>query len=87
MRRPWGGLERATVETTTLEELAGKMLGYRIVPGSFSDLRYALGVPKGRTAAAAYVDEFVGDMIASGAIALFARTSDPCCSWPGNSSM
>ena len=61
---------------TTLEELAVRMPGYRIVPGSFSDVRYALGVPKGRTAAAAYVDEFVGDMIASGAIAESIRRAN-----------
>jgi len=53
----------------TLEEIAAKMPGYRIIPGSFSDITYNVGVPKGRTAAAAYLDEVVRDMVASGAIA------------------
>ncbi|MGH8674468.1 MAG: transporter substrate-binding domain-containing protein, partial [Burkholderiales bacterium] len=47
----------------SLEGLAAKMPGYRIIPGSFMDVRYSIGVPKGRTAAAAYLDDFVRDMV------------------------
>jgi polar amino acid transport system substrate-binding protein len=64
-----GKAQAFAANRTTLEELAAKMPGYRVVPGSFFELRYVLGVPKGRMAAAAYVDEFVRDYLASGAMA------------------
>jgi polar amino acid transport system substrate-binding protein len=35
----------------TLEALAASMPGARVIPGSFSNVEYALGVPKGRLAA------------------------------------
>ena len=54
---------------TSLEGLAASMPGARVLPGSFSNVEYALGVPKGRLAAAAYVDEFVREALASGAVA------------------
>ena len=64
-----GKVQAFAANRTTLEEVAAKMPGYRVIPGSFSEVRYVVGVPKGRTAAAAYADEVVRDLIASGAIA------------------
>jgi polar amino acid transport system substrate-binding protein len=53
----------------TLEEIASTMPGYRLLPGKFVDVKFAIGVPKGRSTGAAYADEFVREMVASGALA------------------
>lgn len=41
----------------------------RIMDGAFMEIRQAMGVPKGRTAAARYLDGFIADMKASGFVA------------------
>lgn len=66
---PAGKLEALAANRGTLEEVAASMPGYRIIPGSFSDVKYGVGVPKGRVAAASYLDGVIADMLASGAIA------------------
>lgn len=43
--------------------------GYRAIPGRFSSIEQAMGVPKGREAAAAYLRGFVEAMKASGFVA------------------
>jgi polar amino acid transport system substrate-binding protein len=51
------------------EALAKSMPGYRVLPGSFMDVAYGVAVPKGRSAAAAVVDELVREMRARGVLA------------------
>jgi len=64
-----GNFDALAANRGTLEELAASKPGYRLIPGSFSDVKYGVGVPKGRMAAASYLDGVVADMLASGAIA------------------
>lgn len=64
-----GKQEALAANRGTLEELVASMPGYRIIPGSFSEVKYGVGVPKGRMAAASYLDGVIADMLASGAIA------------------
>ena len=64
-----GKFEALAANRGTLEELAASNPGYRVIPGSFSDVKYGVGVPKGRLAAASYLDGVIADMLASGAIA------------------
>lgn len=61
---------------STLETLAAKMPGYRVLPGSFSQFEYGVAVPKGRSAAAAYVNRVVQQMRASGALAESIRRAN-----------
>ena len=64
-----GGAHVFAGNRTTLEDLAASMPGARVISGSFSDVQYAFGVPKGRMAAASYVDEYVREAMASGTVA------------------
>ncbi len=41
----------------------------RVLPGSFEEIRQAIGTPKGRTAGAAYLRKFVEEMKANGFVA------------------
>jgi polar amino acid transport system substrate-binding protein len=64
-----GGAQVFAGNRTTLEDLAASMPGARVISGSFSEVQYAFGVPKGRMAAASYVDAYVRDAVANGTVA------------------
>ena len=64
-----GRLDAVAANRPTLEEQAAKMPGYRVVSGSFMDVRYGMAVPRGRSAAAVVADELIRDMRARGEIA------------------
>ena len=64
-----GRADALAANRPTVESLAARMPGYRVLPGSFYEVRYGVAVPKGRPAAAAYVDQVVREMRASGAMA------------------
>jgi polar amino acid transport system substrate-binding protein len=63
-----GRVDAVAANQNTLEGIAAKMPGYRVIPGSYLDVQYSLAVPKGRDAGAAFVDEFVKYLRSSGAI-------------------
>ena len=46
-----------------------RLPGARILDGKFTAIQQAIGTPKSRTAAAAYLSEFVADIKASGLVA------------------
>lgn len=52
-----------------LVELAEKNPGTRVLDGAFASVQQAVGTPKGREAAAAYLRRFVEDVKASGVVA------------------
>ena len=52
-----------------LEEYARAHPGYRVMEGRFTEIRQAMGIPQGRKAGGAYVDEFLDEMKTSGFIA------------------
>jgi polar amino acid transport system substrate-binding protein len=64
-----GRVDAIAANRPTLEDLAAKMPGYRVLPGSFMDVQYGMAVPKGRSAAAAQVDRLIREMRANGEIA------------------
>jgi polar amino acid transport system substrate-binding protein len=63
-----GRVDAMAANLNTLEGMAAGMPGYRVLPGSFSDVQYSLAVPKGRQAGAAYVEDFMKYLRTSGAI-------------------
>jgi polar amino acid transport system substrate-binding protein len=52
-----------------LEETSGDLPGSRVVDGSFTAIGQALGVPRGRPNAAAYLQSFIADAKRSGLVA------------------
>jgi polar amino acid transport system substrate-binding protein len=64
-----GQAQAMAANRSTLEELAGKMPGSRVLAGSYSLVTIGMGVPKGRAEAAALVDDVLREMRANGAIA------------------
>ena len=64
-----GKAEAVAANRASLEDLAAKMPGYRVVDGSYSHVAVGVGIPKGRPAAAAYVDELVRHLRERGHIA------------------
>jgi polar amino acid transport system substrate-binding protein len=52
-----------------LEEFARNNEGYRVLEGRFTEIRQAMGIPQGRKAGSAYIDEFLDEMKTSGFIA------------------
>ena len=64
-----GRIDAFASNRTVLEDFATTAPGYRVLPGGFLEVKFGIGVPKGRPAAVAYASEFVREMIASGAIA------------------
>jgi polar amino acid transport system substrate-binding protein len=64
-----GRADALAANRSTVEDLASRMPGYRVLPGSFYEVQYAAGVPKGRSAAAAHVNRVIEQMRANGAIA------------------
>jgi len=63
-----GQVEAFAGNRSALENLAAQMPGYRLLPGGFMHTQFALGVPKGRPAGAAFADEFIRHLVASGAV-------------------
>jgi polar amino acid transport system substrate-binding protein len=49
-----------------LEMDAGRVGGVRLLPGRFMVIEQAMGVPKGRTAAQAWLSAYIEEMKASG---------------------
>ncbi|QJR15332.1 ABC transporter substrate-binding protein [Usitatibacter palustris] len=62
-------LEAAAGVKKTLQRWNGQNPGYRVIDGTFTDIKQAMGVPKGRTAGAKYLTDFVEEMKASGFVA------------------
>ena len=80
-----GRADALAANRSTVEGLAAKMPGYRVLPGSFYEVEYGVGVPKGRKAAAAHVDEVVREMRAGGAMAeVLARAKGASLALPPN---
>jgi len=52
-----------------LEAFARENDGFRVVEGRFTEIRQAMGVPRGRDAGARFMDEFLDEMKTSGFIA------------------
>lgn len=69
------GLEAAAGVRQPLEAFADKNEGYRVLPDSFTEIRQAMAVPKGRTAGAEYVRAFLDQKISSGFVADALRAS------------
>ena len=62
-------LEVAAGVKQQLEADAKRVGGVRLLPGRFMVINQAMGLPKGRDAAAAYVERFIEEMKASGFVA------------------
>ncbi|PKU24810.1 ABC transporter substrate-binding protein [Telmatospirillum siberiense] len=62
-------LEAAAGVKQPLVEAASKEPGLRVIPGRFMAIEQAMGTPRGRTAAAAYLQAFIEEMKASGFVA------------------
>jgi polar amino acid transport system substrate-binding protein len=60
------GLEAAAGVRQPLEAFADKNEGYRVLADSFTEIRQAMAVPKGRKAGAEYVRAFLDRKISSG---------------------
>lgn len=55
---------------------AGRLPGARVLEGSYTVIRHAVATPKGKPAAAAYVQAFIEDAKASGAVAEAIRAAE-----------
>ena len=62
------GLEAAAGVRQSLVERAQANPGLRVLPDRFTDIRQAIGTPKGRPAGTAYVRAFIEEMKASGEV-------------------
>lgn len=69
------GLDAAAGVRQPLEGFAIKNEGFRVLPDSFTEIRQAMAVPKGRTAGAEYVRAFLDQKIRSGFVADALRAS------------
>lgn len=69
------GLEAAAGVRQPLEDFAAKNEGFRILPDSFTEIRQAMAIPKGRTAGAEYVRAFLDRKISNGFVAEALRAS------------
>ena len=68
-------LEVAAGVRQQLEAFAKDRPDLRIMDGHFMEIRQAMGVPKGRAAAAAYLGAFIEEMKSSGFVAEALRRS------------
>jgi polar amino acid transport system substrate-binding protein len=67
-------LEASAGVRQPLEAFARDNKGYRVFEGRFTEIRQAMGIPQGRKAGSAWVDEFLDEMKRSGYIEqAFAR--------------
>ena len=62
-------LDAAAGVRQQLEDYAKDHADVRIMSGAFQEIKQAMGMPKGRTAGAAYLAKFVEEMKASGFVA------------------
>jgi polar amino acid transport system substrate-binding protein len=62
-------LDAAAGVRQPLDDYAGDHPGFRVMPGAFEQIGQAMGTPKGRPAASAYLHGFVEEMKASGFVA------------------
>lgn len=58
-----------------LEAYAAKHNRYRVLPDSFTSIRQAMAVPKGRKTAHAYLESFIAEMKANGFVATALKNS------------
>lgn len=58
-----------------LEAYAAAHQGYRVMPDSFTSIRQAMAVPKGRKTAHAYLETFIAEMKSSGFVATALENS------------
>ncbi|WP_426198579.1 transporter substrate-binding domain-containing protein [Pseudomonas sp. DC3200b2] len=74
-------LEAAAGVRQPLAEVAAAQPGLRVLPDSFTSIRQAMAVPRGRDAAAAYVRDFARRKVADGTVAAGLERSgqDPRC--------
>lgn len=63
------GLEAVAAVRTALVAQAGRLPGTRVLSGHFMTIPQAVGIPKGRPAAARYVSELIEEMKSTGFIA------------------
>ena len=63
------GLDAAAGVRQPLEAQAAARPGYRVLADSFTEIRQAMAVPKGREAAAAFVQAFLDDQLRNGFVA------------------
>ena len=63
-----GRVDAMAANVNTLEAIAARMPGARVLPGSYYDVQYSVAVAKGRDAGTAYVEDFMKHMRASGAM-------------------
>lgn len=68
-----GQLDAFATNKSILFDLADRVPGSRVLDGSFTTERQSVAVPKGREAAAMFLDQFVADVSASGFVAEAAR--------------
>ncbi|GGJ86619.1 ABC transporter substrate-binding protein [Pseudomonas matsuisoli] len=69
------GLDAAAGVRQPLSAFAAQNPGYRVLPDSFTEIRQAMAVPKGRVAAARYVRGFLNERIQNGFVANALRAS------------
>ncbi len=62
-------LDAAAGVRQPLEAYAAAHPGYRVLADSFTEIRQAMAVPKGRSAAAAFVQGFLDEQLGSGLVA------------------
>ena len=62
-------LDAAAGVRQPLEAYAAAHPGYRVLADSFTEIRQAMAVPKGRAAAAAFVQDFLDEQLRSGLVA------------------
>ncbi len=60
------GLDAAAGIRQALVDAAAKAPGFRVLPDSFSRIEQALAIPKGRPAAARFLDDFIAEMTSNG---------------------
>ena len=69
------GLDAAAGVRQPLESFAAQNSGYRVLPDSFTEIRQAMALPKGREVGARYVRDFLDEQIRSGFVAEALRAS------------
>lgn len=63
------GLDAAAGVRQPLERVAASTPGVRVLADNFTEILQAMAVPKGRDRAAAYIQDFIGRLIANGFVA------------------
>jgi polar amino acid transport system substrate-binding protein len=68
-------LEAAAGVQQPLEQFAATHTGYRVLPDSFTEIRQAMAVPKGKTQGAHYIQQFIAEQIRKGFVAAALKRS------------